>query len=151
LEDTLRAKAEAERAVHDAFAALARKKYPPMYRNEVSSSNATAASDGERVYWACGGGMKGPGSHVIACFDLDGRRVWSWHDGGSLGSPEHGNHCSPNLIEGKLIYAANMALLALDSATGRELWRNSPDDWQNGGHGSNSPMLIHVGDQSAIL
>jgi outer membrane protein assembly factor BamB len=151
LEDALRAKAEAERAVHDAFAALARKKYPPMYRNEVSSSNATPVSDGERVYWACGGGMKGPGSHVIACFDLDGRRVWSWHDGGSLGSPEHGNHCSPNLIDGKLIYAANMALLALDAATGRELWRNSPDDWQNGGHGSNSPMLIHVGDQSAIL
>ena len=54
-----------------------------MYHNEVSSSNATPLSDGKYVYWACGGGMKGPGSHVIACFDLDGKRVWSWHDGGT--------------------------------------------------------------------
>jgi outer membrane protein assembly factor BamB len=151
LDETLKAKADAERAVHDAFAAIGRKKYPPMYKNEVSSSNATPVSDGEHVYWVCGGGMKGPGSHAIACFDLDGRRIWSWHDGGSLGSLEHGNHCSPNLVDGKLIYAANMALLALDAATGRELWRNSPDDWQNGGHGSNSPVLVKVGDECAIL
>ena len=151
LDETLRAKTEAERAIHDAFAALSRKKYPPMYRNEVSSSNATPVSDGERVYWVCGGGMKGPGSHVIGCFDRDGRRVWSWHDGGTLGSLEHGNHCSPALIDGKLIYAANMVLLALDAATGRELWRNSPDDWQNGGHGSNSPVPVRVGDEPAIL
>jgi outer membrane protein assembly factor BamB len=144
-------KADAERAVHDAFAAVNKKKYPQMYKNEVSSSNATPLSDGEHVYWVCGGGMKGPGAHVIACFDLDGRRRWSWHDGGSLGSLEHGNHCSPNLVDGKLIYAANMSLLALDAGTGRELWRNSPDDWQNGGHGSNSPVLVKVGDDCAIL
>ena len=52
-------------------------------------------SDGQYVYWVCGGGMKGPGSHVIACFDLDGKRVWSWHDGGRSDRPEHGNHISP--------------------------------------------------------
>ena len=151
LEKTLKAKAEAERAVHDAFAAVSRKKYPQMYKNEVSSSNPTPVSDGEKVYWACGGGMKGPGSHVIACFDLEGRRQWTWHDRGSLGSPEHGDHISPNLVDGKLIYAANMTLLALDARTGRELWRNSPDDWQNGGHGSNSPLLVDVGGERAIL
>jgi len=122
-----------------------------MYRNEVSSSNATPLSDGERVYWVCGGGMKGPGAHVISCFDLQGRRRWSWHDGGSLGSLEHGNHCSLNLADGKLIYAANKTLLALDAGTGRELWRNCPDDWQNGGHGSNSPVLVRVGGECAIL
>ncbi len=151
LDETLKAKADAERAVHNAFAALSRKKYPKMYRNEASSSNATPVSDGEHVYWVCGGGIKGPGAHVITCFDLDGRRRWSWHDGGALGSLEHGNHCSPNLVDGKLIYAANMWLLALDAQTGRERWRNCPDDWQNGGHGSNSPVLVNVGDEGAIL
>jgi outer membrane protein assembly factor BamB len=95
--------------------------------------------------------MKGPGSYVVACFDLDGRRVWSWHDGGSLGAPEHGTHYSPNLVDGKLIYAANMTLIAFDAQTGKELWRNSPDDWQNGGHGSSSPLIVKVGADNAIL
>jgi outer membrane protein assembly factor BamB len=150
LDKTLKAKADAERAVHDAFAAIDRKKYPQMYKNEVSSSNPAPLSDGEFVYWACGGGMKGPGAHVIACFDLSGRRVWSKHDA-SFGSLEHGNHNSPNLIDGKLIYAANMTLVAYDAKTGRELWRNSPDDWQNGGHGSSSPLAVRIGDAGAIV
>ncbi|MDB5341494.1 MAG: hypothetical protein JWN70_7113 [Planctomycetaceae bacterium] len=150
-EQTLKTRTDAERAIHDAFAAISRKKYPQMYKNEVSSSNATPLSDGEYVYWACGGGMKGPGSYVISCFTLDGKRVWSWHDGGSLGSPEHGTHYSPALVDGKLIYAANMTLIALDARTGKELWRNSPDDWQNGGHGSSSPQIVQVGDKPAIL
>jgi len=151
LDKTLKAKADAERAVHDAFATIDRKKYPQMYRNEVSSSNAVPLSDGKYVYWVCGGGMKGPGSHVIACFDLGGKRVWSWHDGGSLGSTEHGNHMSLNLVDGRLIYAANGTLMALDAKTGKELWRNCPDDWQNIGHGSNSPAVVKIGDASAIV
>ena len=151
LDKTLTAKADAERAVHDAFAKIDRRKYPPMYRNEVSSSNAVPLSDGQFIYWVCGGGMKGPGSHVIACFNLAGQRVWSWHDGGSLGSLEHGNHISPNLVHGRLVYAANMTLLALDAKTGRELWRNSPDDWQNGGHGSNSPLVVKIGEASTLV
>jgi outer membrane protein assembly factor BamB len=151
MDKALKARAEAERAVHDAFAAIDRKKYPQMYKNEVSSSNATPCSDGKYVYWACGGGMKGPGSTVLACFDLDGKRVWSWHDGGSLGAPEHGTHHSPALVDGKVIYAGNMSLLALDARTGKELWRNTPDDWQNGGHGSNSPQVVKIGRDSAIL
>ncbi len=151
LDALLKAKADAERAVHDAFRAIDRKKYPPMYGNEVSSSNAAPLCDGTRVYWACGGGMKGPGSHVVACFDLGGKRLWSWHDGGSLGSLEHGNHMSPALIDGKLIYSANLHLLAFDALKGGELWRNTPDDWQNGGHGSNSPVVVRLGGQGAIV
>ncbi len=150
LDKTLKAKEDAERAVHDAFAAIDRKRFPQMYRNEVSSSNPAPLGDGEHVYWACGGGMKGPGAHVLACFDLDGRRVWSKHDA-SFGSLEHGNHCSPNLVGGKLIFAANMTLAAYDAKTGQELWRNSPDDWQNGGHGSSSPLAVRIGDADAIV
>src|SRR6185369_13817188 len=83
-------------------------------------------------------------------FNLDGKRVWSRHDA-SLGSLEHGNHISPNLVDGKVIFGANMTLLALDAKTGQELWRNSPEDWQNGGHGSTSPLVVKLGDASAIV
>jgi outer membrane protein assembly factor BamB len=150
LDKTLKAKAETERALHNAFKAMDRKKYPPMYENEVSSSNPTPLSDGRFVYWACGGGMKGPGAHVMVCFDLEGRRVWSRHDS-SVGSQEHGNHMSPNLVGGKLIYRANMTLLAFDARTGQEVWRNSPEDWQNGGHGSTQPLVVRIGDTRAIV
>jgi outer membrane protein assembly factor BamB len=150
LDQTLKVKAEVEHALHDAFAAINRKKYPQMYKNEVASSSSSPVSDGQHVFWACGGGMKGPGAHVVCCLDLDGRRVWSWHDGGSLGSPEHGDHISPNLVDGKLIYAANMTLIAFDAKTGRELWRNNPDDWQNN-LSSTSPVVVKIGDANAIL
>jgi outer membrane protein assembly factor BamB len=151
LDATLKARADAERAVHDAFARINRKKYPQMYHNEVSSSNSVPLCDGRHVYWVCGGGMKGPAAHVIACFQPDGQRVWSWHDGGTLGSTEHGNHMSLNLVDGRLIFAANGTLMALDAKTGKELWRNCPDDWQNIGHGSNSPLVVKMGDTNAIL
>jgi len=151
LDRTLKARADAERAVHDAFAAVDRKKYGPLYKNEVSSSNATPVSDGEHVYWACGGGQWSPPAHAISCFGLDGKRVWTWHDGGSLGTLEHGTHVSPNLVDGKLIYSAKGTLLALDARTGQELWRNTPNDWQNGGHGSHSPLAVRIGDASAIV
>ncbi len=150
LDKTLKAKADAERAIHLALRSIDRKKYPPMYENEVSASNATPLCDGKYVFWACGGGMKGPGATVIACFDLDGKRIWSSHDP-SLGSPEHGNHISPNLVDGKLIYAATGTLIALDARTGREIWRNCPKDWQNSGHGSTSPVVVKIGDASAII
>ncbi|MGA2498729.1 MAG: PQQ-binding-like beta-propeller repeat protein [Tepidisphaeraceae bacterium] len=150
LDETIKAKIDAERAIHLAFRAIDRKKYPPMYDNEVSASNPTPLSDGQYVYWTCGGGMKGPGAQVITCFNLDGKRIWSKHDP-SLGSPEHGNHISPNLVDGKLIYAARGTLIAFDAKTGQELWRNHPDDWQNEGHGSTSPLIVKIGDASAII
>jgi hypothetical protein len=44
-----------------------------------------------------------------------------------------------------------MNLLAFDAKTGKELWRNAPDDWQNGGHGSNSPVIVKIGGANAIV
>jgi outer membrane protein assembly factor BamB len=148
LDKKLKAKIDAERAVHAAFASMNRKKYPAMYDNEVSGSNGTPCSDGTHVYWTCGGGMKGPGAYVIACFDLDGRRVWSRHD--AFGAQEHGNHTSPTLVDGRLIFAANKSLYAFDPKTGRELWRNTPTDWQNQFCGS-SPVVARIGAESVII
>jgi outer membrane protein assembly factor BamB len=50
-----------------------------------------------------------------------------------------------------VIYAARGTLLAYDAKTGKEIWRNHPNDWQNEGHGSNSPMVVRIGDSTAII
>jgi outer membrane protein assembly factor BamB len=149
VDKTLKAKADVERAIHMALRGIDRKKYPPMYENEVSASNAAPLSDGKYVYWVCGGGSKGPGAYVIACFDLAGKRMWSWHDGGSLGAMEHGNHASLALAEGRLIHAANKTLIAFDAKTGKELWRNSPDDWTN--ELCVTPVVATLGGSSVII
>ena len=104
--------------------------FAPLYGNEVSGTNGTPCTDGKHVYVAVGGGMKGPGAYVIAAYDLNGRRIWSFHE--ALGASEHGNHISPALVDGKLIYGANTTLLALDAQTGAVAWRNKlPQDAQN--------------------
>ncbi len=118
----LKRKEELEKKLHDALRSIDRKRFVPMYGNEVSGSNGTPCTDGERVYVALGGGMKGPGAYVIAAYTLDGKRVWSYHE--ALGAPEHGSHISPALINGKLIFAANTTLMALDAATGKVAWQD---------------------------
>ena len=121
--DTLiRSKHELEKKLHDALRQIDRKRFVPMYGNEVSGTNGTPCTDGERVYVATGGGMKGPGAYVIAAYNLNGKRIWSYHE--ALGAPEHGTHVSPALVGGKLIYAANTTILAFEPATGKIAWRH---------------------------
>jgi outer membrane protein assembly factor BamB len=149
LDRKLKVKSEAERAIQEALSTLDRKKYPPIYRNEVSASNATPCSDGHFVYWVSGGGAAGLGAYVIACFDLEGKRKWTVYDG-AIGTMEHGSHASPALVEGKLIYGANKTLLALEAKTGKEVWRNSPNDWTNELYAS-SPVIASLGGATAII
>jgi outer membrane protein assembly factor BamB len=144
LDRTLKEKRATEAKIHKAFEELDRKKYPPYSGNEVSSSNATPCSDGTRVYWACGGGLKGPGAQAIACFDLDGKRLWTAHE--VLGSDEHGNHISPALVDGKLIYGAHTTLLALDARTGRTLWK-IPCVMGT----SHSPVVTRIGGTPVVI
>jgi outer membrane protein assembly factor BamB len=149
LDKKLKDKSEAEREVHKAFAAIDHKKYPAMFENEVSASNPTPVSDGTYVYWLCGGGMKGPGAYVVACFDMKGKRIWSFHE--ALGAQEHGTHTSPILLEGKVIIGVNTTLLALNAKTGREQWRQSTTaDWTNTFCG-NSPVPARIGPTNVVL
>ncbi|HLX61343.1 MAG TPA: PQQ-binding-like beta-propeller repeat protein [Planctomycetota bacterium] len=148
LDKLLKTKLDTERSIHTAFAKLDRKKYPAMSDNEVASSNPTPVSDGTHVFWVCGGGMKGPGAYVFSCFDFDGKRVWSTHD--ALGASEHGNHGSPSLADGKLIYTANKLLIAYDQKTGKELWRASSKDWQNEYCGT-SAVIAKIGAEHVIV
>ncbi len=123
VENHLKQKHEIEKNLHNALRAIDRKKYVPLNLNEVSGTNGTPCTDGKRVYVAVGGGMKGPGAYVIAAYDLDGHRLWSYHE--ALGAGEHGTHTSPALVDGKLIYAADTTLLAFESGTGKIAWRDT--------------------------
>ncbi len=125
-----RQKREVEKKLHLALRGLDRKRFVPMNNNEVSGANGTPCTDGQRVYVAMGGGSKGPGAYVIAAYDLEGKRLWSYHE--SLGAGEHGNHVSPALVDGKLIYAAMTTILAFDAPTGKMAWRyDLPRDAEN--------------------
>jgi hypothetical protein len=146
LDRKLRDKAELERKIHKTFEEIDRKKYPAYCGNEVSSSNATPCSDGARVYWTCGGGMKGPGAYAIQCLDLEGKRIWTLHE--VLGSEEHGNHQSPLLCEGKLIFGAVKTLLGIDSKTGSVLWRNAGMDSLGSG---TSPIVARIGAAAVVV
>ena len=146
LDRKIKEKRETENAIHKTFEQIDRKKYPPYPGNEVSSSNATPCSDGKHVYWVAGGGMKGPGAYAIVCFDLEGKRLWTVHE--ALGSLEHGNHASPVLVDGKLIYAANATLLALDTKTGAIAWKNSK--LVDVGSGT-SPIVARIGTEAVII
>ncbi len=76
-------------------------------------SSYTPVSDGRHV-WACFG------TGVVVCYDLAGNRVWHRRTDG----PDHdwGGASSPTLVDGKLIVRFT-DYLALDPATGKELWK----------------------------
>ena len=121
LDGLIRQKHDLEKKLHDALRSIDGKKYPQLYINEVAGTNGTPITDGKRVYVAVGGGSKGPGAYVISAYSLEGERLWSFHE--ALGAAEHGNHASPALLDGKLIYGVMDTLIAFDAASGKVAWR----------------------------
>ena len=73
----------------------------------------TPVSDGERVYACFGMG-------AVVAYDLEGKRLWHTMLDDAPGIL--GGSISPLLVEGKLI-ASVSDYVALDPATGKELWR----------------------------
>jgi outer membrane protein assembly factor BamB len=88
-----------------------------------SPAAATPASDGKHVYVFFG-------SYGLLCYDLGGKLVWQ-HPMPPF-QDEFGAGSSPVLIDGKLILAqdhdVNSFVMALDSATGKELWKTERPD-----------------------
>ena len=151
LDAKIKARSDAERAIHDAFEKIDKKKYCALYRNEVSPANATPASDGTHVFWACGGSQWSSGNYLIACFDLEGKRIWTRLDP-SLGAAEHGNHASPAIVEGKLIFSAHQTMIAYDTKTGSEVWRkNTTDKPMNWTNTPGQPVPAKIGDTSVLI
>lgn len=85
---------------------------PPAHDTNGYASY-TPVSDGKHV-WVCFG------TGVVVCYDLEGNRIW--HK--KTQAPDHdwGGACSPTLVGGRLIVRFS-DYIALDPATGNEVWR----------------------------
>jgi outer membrane protein assembly factor BamB len=106
---------------NDALPAAQKGSYKPKgphHRGE-GMATPTPVSDGQRVYavFNCG---------VCAAYDLDGNRQWIVPAIAPL-LPAGGITSSPVLADGKLVLYARADLLALDPATGKDLWRINLD------------------------
>lgn len=88
-----------------------------------SPATATPACDGQKLFVFFG-------SAGAFCYDLDGRKLWEQRLGPFR--DEYGAGSSPILFEGKLIlnqdHDIDSFLVALDSATGRILWKTPRPD-----------------------
>lgn len=93
-----------------------------------SYASETPATDGERVY-ACFGGVG------LFAFDFDGKELWKHALEPRRTRAGWGTAASPVLHEGRLIYQGDndeqSYLLALDTRSGKELWRTPRDEKSN--------------------
>jgi outer membrane protein assembly factor BamB len=98
-------------------------------------SSPTPLSDGEHVWVVFGTG-------VVACYDLEGERVWAKF----LEKPRqaYGHSASPVMADGKLIVHI-VHLSALDPATGEVIWQQElPESWA-------TPAVTAIGGVDIII
>ena len=93
------------------------------------------------------GGQKGLGCSVVACFDLDGNRVWSYFTG-QTGIGEHGTHATPVLIGNYLVHLSGSTLFCYEKATGKIVWQKKTRGFTVTGA---SPLAISAGRVEAVL
>jgi outer membrane protein assembly factor BamB len=92
------------------------------YNGQGASPSATPVIAGGRVFTVSAGGD-------ITCLNLaTGEKVWSVSltERYNVAPPAYGFCASPTVVDGKLLYcpgAPDAAIVALDPATGQELWR----------------------------
>lgn len=117
-------------AIKKKLTGLAKWAIPPTEGSNGHSS-ATPVSDGKVVAAVFNNGL-------AVCYDLEGKLQWSR----LIDKPTHdwGSSSSPLIHQDKmLVHFVNM--VALDLATGKELWKAPATDWHWG-----SPILARVGE-----
>lgn len=112
------------------------RQFPQEKHGGAGNASATPACDGERVFAVFNTG-------VVAAFDVrGGERLWIRHS--EVSQLGFGHSSSPVLAGGKLIVHVK-DLLALDPATGKEVWRaKSPAK-----HGT--PAVTQVAGEDLII
>jgi outer membrane protein assembly factor BamB len=82
-------------------------------------TSSTPVTDGKRVFAVMGSG-------VVAAYDLDGERLWMKF----VEKPLHPwGHCASPLLVGDRLIVQYETMLALDPATGEEVWRQPAEKW----------------------
>jgi outer membrane protein assembly factor BamB len=126
-------------------------------RGEGNDASASPSTDGRHVWAYCGTGD-------LACFDMDGKEVWKFNVQDRYGKFNiwHGMHITPLLAGDRLylslLHSGASLVLALDKATGKEVWKvtrssdaegeceqayASPTLWRKG---KNAYLVVHGND-----
>ena len=109
-----------------------------------SLASASPLCDGERIYASFG-------SRGVHCLDLDGERIWSVELGTLTTRKGFGEGASPALVDNKLVlnwdHEGESFLIALDSASGEELWRTPRDEATNW----STPITAQVDGATQII
>src|SRR5438876_6344762 len=123
------------------------------FRNdEGNQASPSPSTDGKQVYAFTGTGD-------FACFDFEGKEIWRFNAQERYGQfqIQHGMHTTP-LLHGErlylaLLHAGAMWVIALDKATGKEVWKVSrPTDGRGEGkHSYASPCLWHNGKDEYLV
>jgi outer membrane protein assembly factor BamB len=126
--------------------------------DRASDASASCSTDGKHVWSYVGGKTVGR----LTCHNFDGTLVWekNLQDYGKF-SIQFGTHWTPTLYKGKLylqvMHRNAQILVALDAATGKELWKadrpgyskgESPDVYSSAfiWEGEGGPLLVAHGN-----
>ncbi len=103
-----------EKSLYDSMQKIDGVRFKRPVSQDVGYAGLTPTSDGKFIYsWFASG--------VTACYDLDGNRKWIRIDNHE--TVEHGYTSSPILVGDKLIVFMR-DVMAFDTKTGKEFWRN---------------------------
>jgi outer membrane protein assembly factor BamB len=146
LQARIKQKADLEKAIREQMG-KADKAYA-TWNNDRGWSISTPVSDGTRVYVAYYGGIKGVGASAIACFDLDGKRLWS-HFTGQTDVYEHGQHSTPVLSGSTLVHMSGKMLSGYDKITGAVRWSRKTSPFGN--VQGVTPVALKAGNVDVVL
>jgi outer membrane protein assembly factor BamB len=123
------------------------------FRNdEGNQASPSPSTDGQHVYAFTGTGD-------FAAFDFEGKEIWRFNAQERYGNfrIQHGMHTTPLLYGDRLylslLHAGGMWVIALDKATGNEIWKVArPTDGRGEGqHSYASPCLWHNGKDEYLI
>ena len=120
-------------------------------RDEGNQASPSPSTDGKRVYAFTGAGD-------FVSFDLDGKELWRFNAQERYGKfrIQHGMHTTP-LLHGdrlylSLLHSGGMWVIALDTATGKEVWKVArPTDGRGEGEHSYASPCLWRNDQDEYL
>jgi len=130
-------KDQANKEIAELMNSVDRKKYKAPFKQDHGFTTPTPCSDGERVYVSFTTG-------IGAAYDLAGNRLWATFE--NRGNEEHGNHYSPVLAGGKVIYCMNSYVRAVDKMTGEQVWQV-----KNRFASCNSPVVTQIAGEDVIV
>ena len=131
--DKLEALQKKEKAIREQIKELT--KYTGSQRGANGNTTATPVSNGRHVFASFGNG-------IVASYSLDGKKHWfRYVEAPKIG---FGHSTSPVIADGKVIVHYN-DLVALDAATGKEVWRAEVQ----ARHGS--PIVAKAGKTAVVI